>query len=518
MNKESILILGGGIMQIPAIKAAKDLGYRLFIADVNPDAPGITLADKFCKIDLKDYRAIAEEAVKLKAEQNLAAVFTAGTDFSATVAYAAAAAELPGIDYAAAMTASNKILMRRAFSAAGVPSPSFFSVKSLDEAIDACMNIDFPVVIKPVDSMGARGVVKINSIEDEEAIASAVEDAITTSRSSEAIVEEYMGGAEFSLDALVYDGEITICGFADRHIFFPPYFIEMGHTMPTSYSEEVKEQVINVFKQGIRAIGITEGAAKGDIKYSPEKGAMVGEIAARLSGGFMSGWTFPYHSGIDLTKAAIKIASGRAPGRLRPERDYVSAERALLSIPGEVESVEGIEDAESVKYVQDVFLHTAPGKRVVFPVNNVQKCANCISSSADYDSAVSAAEDAVRKIFIRLKSGDKETSDFLKYKSYLWVPDAFTLSDKLNIKFLLQLEKSGAAGILPSLDSEPDADWHGLGLQQAFLTVKKLTACPDSCFTAAFWKAFLRGGVQGAVWQIETESKRFFPRTETSGK
>lgn len=490
-------------MQIPAIKTAKKVGYRVFVADMNPDAPGVALSDGFCHIDLKDHRAIADEAVRLRIEERLAAVFTAGTDFSATVAYAATAAGLPGIDFAVAMAASNKILMRRAFAEADVPSPSFYPVHNIDEALEACMNIDFPVVIKPVDSMGARGVVRINTIKDRCAISAAVEAAVAASLSSEAIVEEYMDGPEFSLDALVYKNEITICGFADRHIFFPPYFIEMGHTMPTVYPEDVQRQVIDVFKRGIKALGITNGAAKGDIKYSSVKGAMAGEIAARLSGGFMSGWTFPYYSGINLTEAAIRIAAGKNPGSLKPVTNIVSAERAVLSIPGKVISIEGIADSEAVEYVKDVFLHTTPGERVVFPVNNVQKCANCISASEDYDFAVSSAEEAARKIFIRLAPGDQKTADFINRKTHAWVPDAYVLTRAEDIAALETLG-AGGSGLLPELDHEAAVDWHGGGMKAALMRIKELVSCTESDFTAAFWNAFLRGGIQGAVWHIES--------------
>ncbi|HAK46071.1 MAG TPA: hypothetical protein DCO79_09175 [Spirochaeta sp.] len=505
MRDDSILILGAGIMQIPAIKAAKQLGYRVFVADVNTEAPAISLADEFRHIDLIDKHAIAEEAVRLRKEHNLSAVFTAGTDFSATVAYAATAAGLPGIDYTVAMTASNKILMRRAFSEAGVPSPSFYPVKTRREALEACMNLNFPVVIKPVDSMGARGVVKISSIDDEQHIIEAVETAVAASGSCEAIVEEFIDGPEFSLDALVHDGEVTICGFADRHIYFPPYFIEMGHTIPTAFDEDVQAEVVEVFIRGIKAIGIDNGAAKGDMKYSSKKGAMVGEIAARLSGGFMSGWTYPYHSGIDLTGEAVKVAAGLAPGSLVPSLNLISAERAAVSIPGRVASIEGVEAAEAVEYVRDVFLHAESGARVVFPVNNVQKCANCISAADDYDIAVAAAEEAVKALLIRLEPGDFETAAFIRRESYDWVPDAYVLTREADIAFIISLGLD-AGGMLPDLGHEAAVDWHGLGMSEAILRLKSSIDCSDDDFTADFWKAFLRGGIQGGLWYLETEA------------
>ncbi len=503
MKTESIMILGGGIMQVPAIRSAKEMGFRVFVADVNPDAPGIRLADHYCEIDLKDKRAIADEAVRLRKEEGLTAVFTAGTDFSATVAYAATAAGLPGLDYTAAMTASNKILMRKAFAGAGVPSPDFYPVKNSEEAFEACERLELPVVIKPVDSMGARGVVKIERIEDREKIIYAVNNAIAVSRSGEALVEEFIDGPEFSLDAIVYDGEVTICGFADRHIFFPPYFIEMGHTMPTAFDEEVVKEVTEVFKRGVTAIGITQGAAKGDMKFSSKKGAMVGEIAARLSGGFMSGWTFPYHSGLNLTAAAIRIASGRAPGRMEPVHSKVSAERAVISIPGTVKSVEGIEDAKAVEFIKDIFINVSPGDSVVFPENNVQKCGNCISAAEDRDCAVSAAENAVRRIFIRLQPGDPATGVFLEREGYKWVPDAYVLTRPADIK-ALEGFGDGSSGMLPEIELEVAVDWHGLGMKDAVEYIKRLTGCDERSFTRKFWLSFLRGGVQAGVWYIDS--------------
>ena len=129
----------------------------------------------------------------------------------------------------------------------------------------------------------------------------AIKDSIKKSRSGRAILEEFMDGKEFSIDALVYKNELLITGFADRHIFYPPYFIEMGHTMPTDLLYPDFLDVVTEFAKGVKSLGLTCGAAKGDVKLT-SKGVMIGEIAARLSGGYMSGWTFPYSSDINLTK------------------------------------------------------------------------------------------------------------------------------------------------------------------------------------------------------------------------
>lgn len=95
MKNKSVLILGAGLMQKPAILAAQKAGYYTVVIDADPAAVCVSLADLFVKIDLKNRPAIAELALKLKKTGGLTAVFTAGTDFSASVSYAAEQTGLP---------------------------------------------------------------------------------------------------------------------------------------------------------------------------------------------------------------------------------------------------------------------------------------------------------------------------------------------------------------------------------------------------------------------------------------
>jgi biotin carboxylase len=272
---KQVIILGAGVMQGPAITIARSQGLETIVADGDPHAPWVKLADRFEHIDLKDKEGIEALARSLP---DLAGIMTAGTDFSATVAWVSERLGLSGIPYETALDASDKERMRRCFRKAGVPSPDFLIVK---DSAGPALPLTYPVVVKPVDNMGARGCRRVDGPGE---LRDAVEDALGFSRSHRAIVEAYMEGPEFSVDAIVYQGEITVCGLADRHIFFPPYFIEMGHTMPTSVDAGTAETLLTVFKAGVRALGITNGAAKGDIKLTPS-GPMIGEIAARLSGG-----------------------------------------------------------------------------------------------------------------------------------------------------------------------------------------------------------------------------------------
>lgn len=537
----NVLILGAGLMQIPAILSAKELGYRVCLVDADDKAIAISKADEFRKIDLKDKEGILQYAKSLQNGSGLAAVFTAGTDFSASVSYVCQKLNLPSHTFDAALNASIKTRMRKCFSDANVPSPQFFNIDkdnfTQDKLKEISSLIGFPLVVKPVDNMGARGCRMVRSLKEFEP---AVKIAIEVSRSGNAIVEEYMDGPEYSIDALVYNGTFTVTGFALRHIKYPPYFIETGHTMPAELDKSVHNQLISVFALGAKALGLEKGAAKADIKFT-KNGPMIGEIAGRLSGGYMSGWTYPYSSDLNLTKEALLIACGKEPEELiknRQKVDFetselcknalqpyqlfevkskkVSAERAWMSIPGIVEEVKNITE-EKIPYVKDFLPRTTVklNCKVDFPRNNVQKCGNVISLAEDRKLAVEAAQNAVSNVFIGLKANTRETDDFLNFYTQddedNFPPSAFK---SLSSQELAQIEgfipqNQKISDFIPSVlktsDYKKEVDW-------SFNTISDIAAKFDilrphhpKLNAQKFWKAVLRGGLQAAVYISDSE-------------
>jgi biotin carboxylase len=519
-DRERILILGAGIMQGPALRTAKEMGLETAAVDGDPQAPCAALADRFECIDLKDKEGIAAFARTLQTGGGLSGIMTAGTDFSASVAYAAEQLGLPGIPYEAALNASDKERMRRCFKAAGVPSPEFLILHAPGpgERPGLVPPTGYPAVIKPVDNMGGRGCRRVDSPEDLEA---AAPEALRFSRSGRAILEEYMEGPEFSADAIVYDGEIALCGFADRHIRFPPSFIEMGHTMPSALDEASRDRILEVFASGIRALGITRGAAKGDLKLTP-KGPMIGEIAARLSGGYMSGWTYPYASGVEPARAAILLALGKKPEGLEPRRNWTSAERAFISIPGRVRSLHGLEEAGSSGLVKDIFLRAKAGDRIHFPENNVGKGGNVISAAPSREAAVSAAEGAVRSIAVRLEAPDPETDAFLAsgpFRLTGLIPNAFAVPPALEDPLAALPDPALPPGVKPDFSILPFPeftesgirDYMGRSAAETLNLVRRLTGFPLPLggegaripLGRSFWSAVIRGGCQGGAYIVD---------------
>jgi len=394
--KRNLIIIGGGLLQIPLIETAKSMGLHTIVFDMSKEAAGMKAADEIVVMSTKDTEGCVREAKKLKLLKDIHGVITAGTDASKAVSAIAAALDLPGIRYADAEAATNKVLMRKRLRSHNVPVPNFFSVWSLKEARDAMDELEFPLVLKPAENMGARGVIKIESREE---IQAAYKHSRRYSPTGEMILEEYMEGPELSVDALAYHNNITITGIADRIITREPYFIEIGHNMPSAMSEEILKETERVMKLGMQALGIHTGAGKGDIKIT-KKGIMVGEIAARLSGGFMSSHTFPYHSGISLHAAAIRIALGDDPGSLIPETNLVAIERGLLSRPGKILSMNGREKMEAIPGVRNVFFTKQVGDIMPEITSNIDKCGHVIVVAETLAEAEQIADKALSHFYI----------------------------------------------------------------------------------------------------------------------
>ncbi len=413
---KTIMIIGAGLLQIPAIEIAKEMGLKTVVTDYNPEAPGLKLADVPIIISTKDIEGTVRKAKEyVRKHGRIDGVITVGTDASMTVAAVANALGLPGIKFENAEAATNKIKMRERFKKYNVPCPDFSECWTLEDAYKFASNHEFPLVIKPSDNMGARGVIKINSIDE---IPNAFAHAKRNSPSGELIIEEYMEGPELSIDALIFDNKIVITGIADRIIDLEPYFIELGHIMPSNLPKEQQEEAVEVMKKGIKALGITLGAAKGDIKITPE-GAKIGELAARLSGGFMSAYTFPYSTGINLIKAAIKIALGYKPSEkeLTPKFHKVAVEKALIPQPGLIKDIKGIEEAKKVPGIKEIFIRVKPGDIFKLPTSNVEKAGNVIGVADTREKALEIVDKAISLIKFEIGPIPSLTEEEIRIKA-----------------------------------------------------------------------------------------------------
>ena len=383
--KKKIIIIGGGVLQVPLIKTALSMSLEPIVFDMSNNAPGMSLTTQKVIMSTRDIEGCVREARKLSLQQKINGVITAGTDASRAVSAIASALELPGIRYVDAEAASNKVLMRRRLKSSNIPIPEFFSIWSLKEAREAMDALSLPLVLKPAENMGARGVIKIEKRQD---LNLAFKHTKQHSPTGEMIIEEYMQGHELSLDALAWNGNgFSITGIADRIIEREPYFIEIGHNMPSFQSKEILEEASLVMKNGMRALGIHTGAGKGDLKVTKD-GIKVGEIAARLSGGFMSSHTYPLHSGVNLLKAAILISLGEDPSEeLKVKKNIISIERSIMSPPGKILKIDGIEKMRTLDNIELVHISRNVGDLMPSTTSNIDKLGHIIATGTTLEKA-----------------------------------------------------------------------------------------------------------------------------------
>ncbi len=370
-----LMIIGGGLLQVPAIQTAKEMGLKTIVTDYNKSAYGLRIADYPIVMSTRDTEGTVRIARAFNDNIKIDGVITAGTDASMAVAAVAGALGLPGIKFENALAATNKLKMRQRFKEHKVPSPRFTGCWTKEEVLEAFHTIKAPVVIKPTNNMGARGV---KMVQKEQDLESAFHLAKQNSPSGEVIVEEYMEGDELSIDSLVFNNKVFITGIADRIIKYHPYFVEIGHILPSNQPQHIIDEVIEVMKKGIKSLGINIGAAKGDIKIT-QNGVKIVELAARLSGGFMSAYTFPYATGINLIKNAILIALGEEPEDLTPKQHLVSMEKGIIPNPGIIKAINGVEEAQKIKGIKNIFINSQIGDIVKKPTNNVEKIGHVVA-------------------------------------------------------------------------------------------------------------------------------------------
>lgn len=527
MNRKlGIIILGGGVMQIPAIEIAKELGVLSICFDGNPNCLGAGLADRFYPIDLKDYEKVLKQSALLKKEGLAHGIITVGTDFSFTVAYVSSKLGFIGNSLETGINTTNKGQMRKVLARAGVNIPQFFTIENIEQLAELKTEFELKLeqgveqgiyfqnsyVVKPVDSMGGRGTAMAKNFEQ---LKEFFNEAIKYSNSGQVIIEEYIEGPEFSIDAIVANGEIYLSGIADRTICYLPKFIEMGHTMPSSYDKGIIKAVIAEFEKAVKALKIVNGAAKGDIKYNGK--AVIGEIASRLSGGYMSGWTYPYSFDYSAIEATMQIALGLDFVPPPKQHKRYTSEMAFVSVPGIVQDIIGLEKARAAVGVRNLFLRVEKGSEVDFPDNNVEKCGNIISCGNTKEEAENNSALAIAEILIKLKPLESKTSKFLfENIRKAHMPNAYTCSEEFyqeqvaNLAIYYNLEKNKF--FIKNIQLPKGNCWNRLSATKAYGILIKQgyieeIAASDNLVefpSDIFYTAFCRGGIQAIVWLADS--------------
>ncbi len=277
--------------------------------------------------------------------------------------------------------------------------PAFARVTSLDELQAFIDRVGFPVVIKPVDNSGARGVQRLTRGMD---VAAAFEYARGFAYSGEVIAEKFISGLQISTEGLFHDGVFYCTGFADRNYTrlddSVPFMVEDGGDIPTVLNDADKKKVEAEFEKAARALGIDWGPAKGDMIFGDDGKPYVVEIAARLSGGNFCYDKVPWSTGVDIVDILVDMAVGntdRLRRALRPPAIWRPRSAISFPPPARIKQIDGIAAAEAAPHIRKVDVWAGPGQTIAAAENHPSRVGYVIACAPTREEAVAAAEAAV---------------------------------------------------------------------------------------------------------------------------
>ena len=331
-----MLLLGAGYEQIAAIRIAQELGYSVTAFDNQDAAAGAACADAFHRVDLKD------DAALLAAARDVApdGVFCHAAELAVPVAKVAEAQKLPGIGVGVALRCSDKRLRAEALSKHGIDTPRFRIVDAAepDELwLKHFGALGSPVVCKPPDLAGARGVEMLNAADDVVSYRARRGGVAADSF----IMESWIEGTQYSTETVFIDGEIAHTAIALRHYdttrHLRPFLIEDGHSMSPNVPDDLRRSIDEVIRRSAAALELRAGVLKGDLIVSAGRRIVVLEMAARTSGGRFADTVVPRATGVNILYPLIQMAMGERPDMsyLKPRWNVGVSQRFFFPTPGQ---------------------------------------------------------------------------------------------------------------------------------------------------------------------------------------
>ena len=308
-SKKTIMLLGGSAQQIIAIETAKRLGYRTILCDFLPDNPGQHYVDTFYLVSTTDREAVLEVARK---EQIHGILAYASDPAAPTAAFVAEKMGLPGSPYASVELLCNKDQFRKFLADNHFCTPKAKGYRSVDEAMTDIASDVFtmPVIVKPVDSSGSKGVGRIDTLAQAQV---ALDYAMSFSRDKRIIVEEYveMFGYQIAGDGLSIDGELVFRYFANDH-FNPACvnpFVPISASFPYNMPQWVQDKVHGEIQRLISLLGMKTTTYNFDLRIDKDYNVYLMEVAPRDGGNYIP-QIIRYATGVDLAECSVLAAMG----------------------------------------------------------------------------------------------------------------------------------------------------------------------------------------------------------------
>lgn len=378
---KSVMIFGAGLNQLELIREAKALGLVTVVIDPQDDPPGKAEADYFCRIGGNDYEATRAAAI----EYNVSGIVTGQMEKPLRM-MARLALELGFVFNSPEVTGRclDKWLMKQALMTHRVPCAGGILIRSGEE-IRLPEGVSFPVIIKPRDAFSSRGVYRC---EDRAAVEKYIEESRSFSSTGDIIIEEFLPGKEYSVEALTWNGETTVVQFTEKFITPYPKTVELGHLQPAGLDMAARMEVAAVVRKALKALGVMNSASHSEVMVT-DKGPFIIEVGARLGGDFIGSYLTRASTGMSMDRAAVEIAMGVKPSRMPSFRACSMIKYLELPEGKSVEAVLPFDDILAMPGAVFATIFVRPGD-VIKPVSHSALRPGCIVAEADTKGAVRA--------------------------------------------------------------------------------------------------------------------------------
>lgn len=302
-----ILMLGGSTSQICAIRKAQEMGHYVIICDYLPDNPGQYVADEFYQTSTTDKEAVLKLAQKLKVD---AVVCYASDPAAPTAAYVCEKMGFPTNPYDSVLVLSNKDTFRAYLKEHGFCTPEAYCYNNLKDLLCDAEKFKYPVMVKPVDCSGSKGINKIYSADELE---DAYNDAMKYSRCKRIVVEKFIvkKGYQISGDGFTVGGVLKFRCFGNE--FYSDNgikeYVPLGECWPSVLDKAAQSRVHEELQRLITELGMKTGAYNIEVIIDENDDIYILELGARNGGSLIPQIT-QYATGVDMVEYTIKAALG----------------------------------------------------------------------------------------------------------------------------------------------------------------------------------------------------------------
>ena len=391
---KKLLVLAAGILQVPVIKKAKEMGIYVVAADGSEHAVGLQLADKPIVVNITS----EEEMLRIAREEQVDGVIHPCSEVSMNVmGRINDELGLSGISREAAIRATNKHLMREAFEAGNAPSPKSILTESAEDAWNHLQNgFDSDGILKPSRNSGSRGIAKVTRDMPKEDFVKAYDVALNESRDKSVLIEQFIEGPEFSIEIIVWDGKVNVLTVTDKKTTEAPHFVELGHSQPSCFSAEDVEKLKAAAVAGVKALGVNNCACHAEAKLMDGEAYLM-EIGARLGGDFISTELTHLSTGIDMVAAAINCALGIEPCLEPTEEKHGVCIRYFCPKPGKLVNISNTEVLNDERvYLWEIY--HKEGDMIPEVTSSLCRSGHVIVTEKDAPSAIAYAESLLNEV------------------------------------------------------------------------------------------------------------------------